>query len=406
MSANGFQWYEVGIFHGLMMEYIKTSGDNTYATETVNAITAGSYGTVGNFLGSDRSMGARGETHRLMLGGKWNDDLLWWSYASLTGAEVYGKDVIMPGGVSYLQLTDRTYKDVIADQDDVCGKGGVYWIRALQRTGKSDSGNYLSYKSSITNAQAIAHGARLGILTGDKKYFAEAEKIVTWFQTSGVMSSEKKVYDGVRLSEDGSGTCTTHPEELSYKAGTLAGALAWLYEGTKDQKYLTLAHEILDRFEITFTKDGIVSDPCEREVGKDERCERDRVTPKGTAIRGLGYLYEFTNDEAVRDRIKLLLKNSVQAMMTTCDEKWNCLNDWAPGSPNPQEPTNVHFAMNSMELMTAYLKTFNTGPVGKGEVLAAPTTSGADDDGPIPEFSNAKTASYSALSAILALGVL
>ena len=381
-----------------MMEYIKTTKDETYSTQIVNAITEGSHNKVGNFLGSSSSIGALGETHRLILGGKWNDDLLWWSYASLTGAEVYGKDKIMPGGVSYLQLTDKTYNDVIADQDGVCGEG-VYWIRALQRTGQTPGGLYLSYKSTITNAQAIAHAARLGILTGNPKYYAEAEKIYTWFTNSGVMSDKNGVYDGIRLREDGIVGCSINSDELSYKAGTLAGALAWLYEATKNQKYLDLAHKILDQFETTFTRDGIVSDPCEREVDKDKACEQDRVTPKGTAIRGLGYLHEFTKDEAVRVKIKQMLNRSVQAMMRTCDGNWNCGNDWVSGTP--PKAYNVHYAMNAMELMTAYLKTFYAGPVGKGELLAAPTT-GVDDDGPIPEFSNAKTASYSALTAIFA----
>jgi hypothetical protein len=70
-------------------------------------------------LGTDKSTAA--------LGGKWNDDILWFSAASLTGAEIYGRDVIMPGGVSYFQLADTTYKEVIVDTSDVCG-GGLYWV--------------------------------------------------------------------------------------------------------------------------------------------------------------------------------------------------------------------------------------------------------------------------------------
>jgi mannan endo-1,6-alpha-mannosidase len=374
-----------------MMEYIKTSGDNTYATETVNAITAGSYGTVGDFLGSNSNIGALGETHRLMLGGKWNDDILWWSYASLTGAELFGKDTKMPGGVSYLQLTDKTYNNVMVQQDDVCG-GGIYWIRASQREGKNANGQPLSYKSTITNAQAIAHGARLGILTGDKKYFAEADKVYTWMRTSGVMTPQFGVYDAISFLD---GQCKINIDQVSYKAGTLAGGLAWLYQGTKGQRYLTDAHNILNQFQTQFTRNGVVFDPCEQ---GGSPCSLNQVTPKGTAIRGFGYLHEFTNNVAVRAQIKQMFSQSVQAMMRTCDGNWNCGNDWVSG--NPPKAYDVHLAMNAMELMTAYLKTFYAGPVGKSGQLAPST--GGDGDGPPPPFSNAKTASYSVLMAVFA----
>jgi hypothetical protein len=69
-------------------------------------------------------------------GGKWNDDILWWSMGVVTGAEIFGKDSIMPGGVSYFLLADNTYQDVMAEYDDTCG-GGVYWIRSSTRVGKT-----------------------------------------------------------------------------------------------------------------------------------------------------------------------------------------------------------------------------------------------------------------------------
>lgn len=35
---------------------MKTTGDLTYATAVVNALTLGSYGTVGSFLGTDETL--------------------------------------------------------------------------------------------------------------------------------------------------------------------------------------------------------------------------------------------------------------------------------------------------------------------------------------------------------------
>lgn len=59
-------------------------------------------------------------------------DLLWWSFGAVTGAEVFGKDVMMPGGVSYLTLAVNTYQDTWDQWDSACS-GGIYWIRSSKR---------------------------------------------------------------------------------------------------------------------------------------------------------------------------------------------------------------------------------------------------------------------------------
>ena len=62
----------------------------------------------------------------------------------------------------------------------------------------------------------------------------------------------------------------------------------------------------------------------------------------------------------MRASIRQFLSTSVQAMMKTCDSSLNCGNYWSQGQP--QAP-NVHYQMNSVELMTAYAKTFKAGAI-------------------------------------------
>lgn len=60
--------YEIGLYTGLMMDYAQVTQDNQFSNKIVNLMTAQSYGTVGNFLGSNPSIAE--------FGGKWNDDLV------------------------------------------------------------------------------------------------------------------------------------------------------------------------------------------------------------------------------------------------------------------------------------------------------------------------------------------
>jgi hypothetical protein len=66
-DASGFQWYEGGIMWGAVMEYIKVTGDATYANTVVNGLTEGSFRKVGSFLGTNEALAVTVE-------GKWNDD--------------------------------------------------------------------------------------------------------------------------------------------------------------------------------------------------------------------------------------------------------------------------------------------------------------------------------------------
>ena len=105
---------------GSLMEYIKTSGNSTFATTVVNALTLASEGTVGSFLTKGIFIVIIGFININILGiptlinrynffinidektgnvylGRWNDDILWQAMGSLIGAEIYGTDKQMPG---------------------------------------------------------------------------------------------------------------------------------------------------------------------------------------------------------------------------------------------------------------------------------------------------------------------
>lgn len=321
-GPDAFQWYEIGLYTGIMMDYAQVSQDNQFSTKIINLVTAQSYGKIGSFLGSNPSIAE--------FGGKWNDDLLWHSMPALTGAQLYKKDTVMPGGVSYFQLAQTTYQQVMDQWDNSCG-GGLFWIRSQTRRGRTRNGESYGYKSAITQSEAILHAAKLGMLTGDQKYLQDGDRIYKWMISSGLIAPNGDVFDGVDAAVDASkGQCTKANFILSYQKGMASGALALLAGASKNNAYLSTAHTIFQRAAQTFLRNNIVFDPCET-AGK---CDSNKATPKGTLVRGWGILFEYSNDEAIKAQIKMALRSTVQNMLKTCDASWNCGQDWLQGTPN------------------------------------------------------------------------
>lgn len=338
-DASGFQWYEGGIMWGVLSEYMKTTGDLTHATTVVNALTLASYGEVGSFLGTN-------EVIAITLEGKWNDDILWWALGPSIFGEMFGKDVLMPGGVSYFDLADKTYQQVQAQYDDQC-QGGLWWSR--------DRGNPKSggYKSTITQNQQMVLGAQLALMTGNTQYLQEGAVTYQWMKNVGIIAQDWTIYDGLDVNQN----CGINGAVVSYKSGFLTGALGWMYRATDQVEYINDAHAIFEAGRQRFAANGILTDPCE----EGNQCAQNQVSAKGTMVRGWGYLAEFTNSPQIRANLRAVLKSSVDAMLNTCDDNFNCGNRW---STQQFTSSNVHYQMNSIELMTAYLKTFTEGPAG------------------------------------------
>lgn len=254
----------------------------------------------------------------------------------------------MPAGVTYLSLANRTFYEVQMDWDDKCG-GGIYWARnKLEGNG---------YKSSITNIQQMFLGAWLSILTNNPTYNQIGARIYSWLRESGLISSAFEVFDGVRTEN----TCLYVISEYSYKAGMLLGALSWMYRGTLQYSYLEDASQVFQTIKTNFVSRGVIKDPCE------PKCFLNQVSPKGILARGLGYYYEHASEND-KSQTKQLLADSVRAMMTVCDDDWNCGNNWASGQLPAQK--SVHDQMNALELMIAYYKTLGVQPKSR---LKSPT---------------------------------
>jgi predicted alpha-1,6-mannanase (GH76 family) len=103
----------------------------------------------------------------------------------------------------------------------------------------------------------INHAARLGKLSGDRKYFDQADQFYQFLLKSGLITSSFEVIDGIGKEDN---VCKISLSQFSYESGMASGALAYLYYSTKNDAYLDTAHKIFQTGMKTFTQRSIVYD--------------------------------------------------------------------------------------------------------------------------------------------------
>jgi hypothetical protein len=150
--------------------------------------------------------------------------------------------------------------------------------------------------------------------------------------------------------------CSLQGPLISYKAGILAGALAYLYQASKDEQYLNDATKIFNTAKGLFTKNDVWTDTCE------PSCSLDQVSPKGTALLGFTFLYAQTTDSTLKSAIKQTLDASASAMLAKCDSNYQCPNNWS-GQDGGQ--ASFHTQLTALSLMIALAQAHGASYNGK-----------------------------------------
>lgn len=367
-SASGFQWFEMGMFWGAMMEYTSASKDQRYLNVIGGALGNASFGEVASFIGP--RINGNWPTR-----GRWNDDLGWYGLPAIQGAEILGADARMPNGVTYLRLATNTFEQMFSQWDAECG-GGIYWMRDRN----DERPNRRLYKGTISNVQGIVLGIRLYLVTNDGKFLQNAIDMYNWLKSSGLVTSTGAVYDGEYATQ----CWQIETRQHSYNAGLFLSSAGWLYRATGDAKYLEDARNVLSNFQSVFTNQDIIIDQCE--VSND--CKENQPQFKGVAIRGLLHLFNNCNDTSIKVTIQKLITASAIAMNSTCNTAYSCSNFWLPGTSN--RPLNVHNQINAVELLNAVITV--TDPTnqnsGSNAIGVSKTSNDSEVDGDSQTFSN------------------
>lgn len=236
----------------------------------------------------------------------------WWAFGPAIGADVFGKDNLMPGGVSYFQVVDNTVTEVMQDWSMTCG-GGVYWSRIKAET--------QGYKSAITNIQVMYLASQLNLVQGSTSVDLQV-RVYDWLKSSGLITKDWQLYDGVNTEDQ----CSINGLMTSYKVGLLFGSLGLMYKVSGRQEFLNDADSLLRKSFERYLVDGFITDPCEA----GDLCQKNQVSPKGIAsgltpgiyCYGIQTLYETTTNSNTKKLIEDTLVKSVNGMLKSCDSEW------------------------------------------------------------------------------------
>jgi len=361
-------WHESGMIFAAFQDYLKYTGDNQFSNLVNNALLNISFGTTQDFLNGQQS-----EIEG--LSGKWNDDILWPSMAIIGGGENYGYASGMPGaGGDWLVVPEKTAQQTYSQWDDECN-GGIYWSR------NRDDATRGTYKSTITQLEWMANGARINVATKNQTYISISDTMLSWMQNNGIMT-DTQIYDGV----DTKNCLSIQGSQWSYNYGQLIGALAWLHQATGDQKYLDLASPYLATAISTFQTGGVITEQCE----VAGNCNRDQQGFKAILVRNMAYLYRATNNQNDQNSIKTILGATIGAMArNSCDANWNCGGNW---TTDTAPVLYVRSQYVSSALLVSALGVFTEGtgegllpanlnPGTLGTTFTNPTGNGTDTSG-------------------------
>ncbi len=134
----------------------------------------------------------------------------------------------------YLKTATMMYNFMMTGLDDAAG-GGLYWREVDKIT-----------KNTCSNAPGVILALQLYKATNDKKYLKTAENLYDW-TNKRLRSPEGIFYDNVIIKSN-----EIDKRTYSYNTGAMLQSNVYLYEITKDKRYLSEAKTIADASLKTF----------------------------------------------------------------------------------------------------------------------------------------------------------
>jgi mannan endo-1,6-alpha-mannosidase len=170
-----YYWWEAGAMFGAMVDYWYYTGDSQYNDIVTQALQFQ--------VGQNADYMPQNQTKD-----EGNDDQSFWAMAALAAAEHKYPDP-PTNQPSWISLAQAVFNTQAPRWDDTTCGGGLRWQIYPFNTG-------YNYKNTISNSCFFATAARLGRYTGNQTYFDWANKVWTWINDIGVMSTDYHFYDG------------------------------------------------------------------------------------------------------------------------------------------------------------------------------------------------------------------
>lgn len=138
----------------------------------------------------------------------------------------------------YLNLSREIYTYMMTGFDTVTG-GGLYWQE-----------NKKTSKNTCSNGPGVLLALQLYGATRDKKFLDTALLLYNWV-TEKLKAPNGLYYDNVRIKDN-----RVDKRMYSYNTGTMLQSALYLYEATKDKKYLSEAVAVADSAVVYFNGAG------------------------------------------------------------------------------------------------------------------------------------------------------
>jgi len=178
-----------------------------------------------------------------------------------------------------LDLGKAMYDFIMTGHDQVLG-GGIYWKEGD-----------LSSKNTCSNGPGALVALQMYQATKNKAYLDTAIKIIKWTDAK-LQTPEKLYWDNIRTKDGG-----VNKGILSYNTGTPLEAYVYLYEITKNKKYLDEANAIADASLSFFYGEGKF---------------RDDYWFNAVLLRGYQHLLKYNKDTKYIIGFKKALDNTLQ----------------------------------------------------------------------------------------------
>ncbi|KAI1495426.1 mannan endo-1,6-alpha-mannosidase DCW1 [Biscogniauxia marginata] len=289
-----YYWWEAGAMFGLLVDYWKFTGDDSYNDITFQALE--------HQVGDDADFMPKNQTKS-----EGNDDQGFWALAAMTAAEnnFQNPDSDLPGWLALVQAVYNEYVERWNDATDTCG-GGLRWQIFTFNNG-------YNYKNSVSNGCFFNVASRLARYTGNETYAEWATKIFAWEQSVALINDEFNVLDGAGIA--GTDNCTkVNAVQFTYNSGLFLHGAAHMYNHTGDDVWKQRLEGLVQAATTLFVQDNILWEPaCEKtEVG----CNTDQQAFKGHLVRWLALATQIAPFTA--DTIMPLLKSTAEAAAKQC----------------------------------------------------------------------------------------
>ena len=201
-------------------ELEKAQPKKDYMSDVMSAINA--------YYSEKNSIGGY-DSYLVKLGGgdRYYDDNQWVGIALMDAYERNKRK-------DYLKTSVMIYDFMMTGYDEAAG-GGLYWREVDKIT-----------KNTCSNAPGIILALQLYKATKDKKYLKSAENLYDW-TNKRLRSPEGIFYDNVTIKTD-----VVDKHAYTYNTGAMLQSNVYLYEITKDKKYLLEAKTIAESSLKTF----------------------------------------------------------------------------------------------------------------------------------------------------------